>query len=234
MQASVSDALLLFSAPARFDGVGWGITGGVVAGTGLLMFADDPMRTAFGKGHDSTKDNIASVGNTLGTVFPGSILAVGTYLGGLIFDSPRVRLAGRHLAQALAYSALTTVTLKVVLGRHRPFLGDGPHVFEGPSLHDEYNSLPSGHTTVAFAIGSTLAAEIDHPIATVVLYSAASLTALSRIYSDRHWLSDTFLGAAIGTACGYGVVHLHDPSSDGTSSLLILPTLNGISVAWQF
>jgi hypothetical protein len=47
-------------------------------------------------------------------------------------------------------------------------------------------------------------------------------------------LSDTFLGAAIGTVCGYGVVHLHDGAFGGTSSLLIVPSPNGIGVAWQF
>lgn len=234
VKALWNDGVAIFTAPARFSSRDWIITGGVVAGTTVLMFADDPVRKSFSLGHDSTKDDFASVGDYYGTGAPGGILAIGLYTGGIIFDAPGVRLAGRHIIQSLIYAGAITTTLKILAGRHRPYLNDGPHAFDGPSLTDMHHSFPSGHSTVAFAIGSSLSADIDHPVATVLLYSLATLTAASRIYDDRHWLSDTFLGAAIGTACGYATAHMHDPASGKGSSFNITPTPDGINVSWVF
>ncbi len=232
--ASVGDMFLLFSSPARFDPLDWAIAGGALAGVSAISPADEWVRERFLTGHTETTDHLATAGNSLGTTLPISVAAVGIYTGGLVFDAPDVRLAGRRLAQSLVYSALVTTTLKVVIGRQRPFIGEGAYIFRGPSFKDLYNSFPSGHTTVAFAAASSLSASIDHPAATVLLYGAATLTAAGRIYSDRHWLSDTFLGAAIGTACGYGVAHLHDPEENGGSSLRIVPAPDGIGLVWTF
>jgi membrane-associated phospholipid phosphatase len=138
------------------------------------------------------------------------------------------------VVQSLAYAGALTTALKIVIGRHRPYLNDGSQAYDSFTGNDGYYSLPSGHTTVAFAISSSLAADIDNPYATVGLYGIAALTAVSRMYVDRHWLSDTFLGAAIGTACGYGVVHLHDAGWGDASSLYVLPTLDGVMVGWRF
>jgi membrane-associated phospholipid phosphatase len=225
---------LIYTAPLRFGVRGWLLTGGALAGTGVTMLADVPVRKEFLEEHNRTKDVVTDLGNLYGTGLPGAVVIVGLYGGGLIFDSPNIRLAGRHVVQSLAYAGLLTTGLKMVIGRHRPYLNDGNQAFDLFTTNDAYFSLPSGHTTVAFAISSSLAADIDNPYATIGLYGIAALTAASRIYVDRHWLSDTFLGAAIGTACGYGVVHLHDAEWGNESSLYVLPTLDGIMVVGRF
>jgi len=195
--------------------------------------ADDEARKQLTQSQDTLSNRLSEVGNYYGTLIPGLALSSGLYVGGLMFDEPSVRRTGRHVFQAMLYAGTITTVAKMLIGRHRPFLNEGPYVFDGPSSKDEFFSLPSGHATVAFSISSALAAEIDHPAATVALYSLATLTAVSRIYSDRHWLSDTFLGAAIGTACGYGVVHLWDQPNAGPSSWMLLPTSNGVMVCWR-
>lgn len=229
-----TDALLFFSGPARFDTRDWLTLGGVVVGTGLSMTADDPMRDAFADLHSVGMDRATEFGNTYGVGLPTLGIGGGLYIVGLAADASGLRRAGRHVLQSALYAAAITGTLKVLIGRHRPFLGDGPTRFEGPSMKDDFNSLPSGHTTLAFALSSTLAAEIDNPFATVGLYGLATFTAASRIYHDRHWLSDTFLGAAIGIVCGYGVVHLHDVVDPHHGGLLIVPTMNGIGAQYRF
>jgi hypothetical protein len=234
MKAVVTDGALLYTAPLRFGVRDWLLTGGAIAGTGLTMLADEPTRREFLEEHNAVKDVATDIGNLYGTGLPGAVVIAGLYSGGLIFDSPKIRLAGLHVAQSLAYAGLLTTGLKIVIGRHRPYLGDGPHVFTPFTGNDAFYSLPSGHTTVAFAISSSLAADIDNPWASVGLYGIAALTAASRIYVDRHWLSDTFLGAMIGTACGYGVVHLHDAPGDGHASLMVIPSVNGITAVWRF
>lgn len=234
VRESGTDALLFFSGPARFGTRDWLMAGGVVVGTGLAMTADDPMRDAFADLHSVGMDRATEIGNTYGVGLPTLAIGGSLYITGLAADASGLRRAGRHVLQSALYAAVITGTLKVLIGRHRPFLGDGPTRFEGPNTKDDFNSLPSGHTTLAFALSSTLAAEIDNPFATVGLYGLATFTAASRIYHDRHWLSDTFLGAAIGIVCGYGVVHLHDVMDPHHGGLLIVPTMNGIGALYRF
>ncbi|HVZ40433.1 MAG TPA: phosphatase PAP2 family protein [Candidatus Kapabacteria bacterium] len=233
VKESAEDAVLLFSRPARFDRTDWLLAGGSVAATGLGMTADGWMRDRFRGFHSTAMDRATDAGNYYGTPLPAAIVAGGLYLTGLVFDNSGVRRAGRHVVQSALYAGIITVTLKTILGRHRPMLNQGPFVYSGPTVNDDFNSLPSGHTTLAFALSSALAADIDNAWASVGLYGVATLTAASRIYADRHWFSDTILGAVIGTACGYGVVHLHDPESKRTG-LLLYPTINGIGATYRF
>src|SRR5438552_649136 len=127
------------------------------------MLADEPTRDEFQEEHNSFKDQATELGNFYGTGIPGGVVIIGLYTGGLIFDAPGVRLAGRHVAQSLLYAGLTTTVLKIVIGRHRPDAGDGPQAYSPFKGSDEFHSLPSGHATVAFAISSSLAADIDNP-----------------------------------------------------------------------
>jgi membrane-associated phospholipid phosphatase len=148
---------------------------------------------------------------------------------------------GRHIVQVFAYAGLTTTALKVLAGRARPYVNDGPYKFHGPTTNNDRYSLPSGHTTVATAICSSLAADLDNTWTSIGLYTIAGSTVFARMYADQHWFSDTFLAAVIGTATGYWVVHLHDhdqdatPSTDGRSgSLEFIPSLNNFSVVYTF
>jgi membrane-associated phospholipid phosphatase len=65
--------------------------------------------------------------------------------------------------------------------------------------------FPSGHSTVAFALATSLSHELHNPIAAVALYAAATGTAWSRIYNACHWGSDVVVGAALGIASAEGV-----------------------------
>jgi membrane-associated phospholipid phosphatase len=162
-----------------------------------------------------------------------------TYLGGLVFENNDLRTTGRELIETLALAGATTTVLKYVFGRSRPYSGRGTTSYQPFAFSDDYHSLPSGHTTVAFCISSVLAARIDHPVATVLLYGAATCTAFARMYHDQHWLSDTFLGAAIATTTGLWVTKRDEERNFGNkkktnSGLLIAPTIGGISMTYKF
>jgi membrane-associated phospholipid phosphatase len=234
MRTFVNDGVTLFGRPGSFDARDWATAGGVIVADAGLMSLDEKVRAQTPRWHSSGADKVAQIFNDLGTPYPHIAIAVPLYATGLLADAPALRLAGLHVAQSLVYAAVINVTAKCLFGRERPALGHGAFTFHGPSTRDNYNSLPSGHTTAAFALCSTLAAEIDNPWATAGLYSAAALTGVARMYFDRHWLSDTFLGAAIGTACGYGVVHLHDQVEMGHASLRIAPSLGGLTAVLIF
>ncbi|MDD2576409.1 MAG: phosphatase PAP2 family protein, partial [Bacteroidales bacterium] len=76
---------------------------------------------------------------------------------------------------------------KTFIGRERP---DG----------SEYVSFPSGHTATAFACAHLLHKEYGElsPWISVVGYSMATVTGVTRILNNRHWLSDVLFGAGIG------------------------------------
>lgn len=233
MVAFGTDAVMLFGAPSRFDALDWGVAGGAVAVGFGAMALDDEAREIALRNQGSDGDRIADVANSFGTWTPPIVISGSLYLAGLAFDEPSVRLAGRHVAQAVLYAGLVTTTAKVIIGRQRPLYNEGPFVFDAFTADDRYHALASGHTTLAFTMASSLSADIDHPAATVALYGLASLTGLARLYVDRHWASDALLGAAVGIACGYGVANLHD-ESDGEASLLLVPGVERLSLVWVF
>jgi membrane-associated phospholipid phosphatase len=96
-----------------------------------------------------------------------------------------------------------------------------PYTFYGPSpagLEDEYReSMPSGHTTIAFMgatflMASLLAEGVDRRIAWPVIgggYALACATGALRIASGSHFLSDVAAGAALGGLVGWAVPALH-------------------------
>lgn len=221
------------SAPAHFSSTGWLVTGGVTATTIALFSVDGDVRNFAARNHSKLGDDLASVGHDYGNALYAGAFAGGLYCGGLVFRDRSVRETGLMLVEALGFAGITTTVLKSVIGRSRPYTGDGPHSFHGFQFKTETTSLPSGHSTVAFAISSTLAARIDNPYASVGLYSLAFLTAASRVYDDEHWFSDTFLGAAIGTACGIATVRLHE-RDDATVSIGIVPIPNGVRAEMRF
>lgn len=226
------DALSLFARPASFDALDWSLAGGTIATTALLTTLDDDARDFARRNQSSSGSDVAGVGNSLGLVLPSLALSGALYVTGLAADAPLVRRAGRHAGQSLLYAGLITGAMKFVIGRARPLLDNSQYEFRALARDDRNQALPSGHATVAFAMASSLSADIDHPAATVTLYGLATLTAVSRVYSDRHWASDVFLGAAIGTACGYAVANM-DNAGDDASSMIIVPLPDRLTIVWR-
>lgn len=147
-------------------------------------------------------------------------------MGGLVYGAGRLsgnrgmaRL-GLHTAEAVFIGDLVTGGIKVAAGRKRPYLSpDNPYDFRFMrGLHgDSVRSFPSGHTTSAFAAAAAAAAEAGYAwksgkaFVAPVLYSAAGIVGLSRMYNNAHWASDVAVGAAIGSFVGWKVSrYAHD------------------------
>ena len=102
----------------------------------------------------------------------------------------------------LAANAVGTVS-KFVIGRSRPYTGEGKHTFHPFNLKTQRTAMPSGHTVSAFSAASVYASSYGGTSAVgITAYSLAGLVALQRVYGDKHWASDVFFGAALGTAVG--------------------------------
>jgi len=148
------DAGKFFAAPLSFNQHDWIVAGSVVAGTALLFSADERIRSVAQRNHSSTADDVFEVGREYGRAVYGLSLAGGCYLGGLALRNGELRKTGVMIVESIAFAGITTVALKVVAGRNRPYTEHGVLDFDGISFRDEANSLPSGHSAVAFAVSS--------------------------------------------------------------------------------
>ena len=196
----------IFSAPAHFDGSDW-ITIGAVAGAAAAsaIWADEPVREYMLDNRSFFGDGLVSVGDYYGKLSTGYYLGSALYIAGIVSDDDWVRYTGRAVLEAHTFSLLITGVLKAVAGRSRPYRFEGNNRFDWFETENSKWSFPSGHATASFAISSALSRRIDRPWATAGLYALSGITVLERIYDDKHWLSDTIVGAAIGTAVGLAV-----------------------------
>lgn len=106
-------------------------------------------------------------------------------------------------------------TIKSFVSRHRPYTYHQPPV--AGDEDDYYNSMPSGHTTLAFLgasfLATTLFQEDVDPVLRWTLslagFAGATAVGVLRISSGNHFITDVLAGAAIGTACGFVVPTIH-------------------------
>lgn len=235
IELSFNDNLNYFIRPTNFKASDWMIFSGVVASTGLLMTIDEEVKTVVRKNQTSFQNDFTKIGKYYGESFTLLGLPFIIYGSGLIFDNNEFRTTGRILIESLAAAGITTTALKFIIGRSRPRKNMGEFDFNYFELKNINVSLPSGHTTVAFTISTVLSERIDNIYASIALYGLASLTAYQRIYSNNHWLSDTFLGAAIGITAGKFFSNLEEEKNvkgNNGISYKIMPNINSSNIGF--
>ena len=170
--------------------------GGAVIVAGLL---DPDVRNLFQTERTVTTNDAATVGNSFGHALTVGPALAATWLLGTIAGKPKVANAALWAAGAGAAAGVATAGLKFAFGRSRP-PKNLTYDFHPFSTKD--HSFPSGHTSFAFAIASSLAHATPDHWSDVLFYAGATLTGLSRINDDKHWLSDVVAGAALGVLVG--------------------------------
>jgi len=113
----------------------------------------------------------------------------------LVLGAVAIRLG--FLFVAIGAPGLFTSIVKVIIGRARPYISSGnPFVFDPFALHAQNMSLPSGHSTSAFAAAIAIGAVWPRIGAAVWVY--ALLIGVSRVIVTAHFPSDVLASAAIG------------------------------------
>ncbi|HSP88372.1 MAG TPA: phosphatase PAP2 family protein [Ignavibacteriaceae bacterium] len=214
-------SLNLIQSPLHFDEQDLILTGIIVGATAFSLGLDNPVRDNIGKLQSNTLDKVTRYGENFGNGKYVAGVSGLIYLGGHLFQDKELRETGLMLAEAIFLNGVVTEGLKIIAGRSRPFINEGNYKidFFEMELEDEENSLPSGHTSTAFAVATVLSQRIDNIYASIGLYSLAGLTAFQRMYKDKHWISDTILGAALGTVIGLKVVKLNTDNDNANSSI---------------
>ena len=208
---------------------------GAVESALILTHTDNDSRNMVQRNQNSTSASTLQYANDYGHTTAAAIIGASTYISGWAFGSEDVRVTGRQIFESLILAGIITTTMKVAVGRARPYTNHGDQAFCNFAFKEDYYSFPSGHATVAFAVSSVLASRINNTFASIGLYGLAGATSYARMYFDKHYLSDVLLGGAIGTLSGIAITHCsNNTSANSTSSLSIIPTPNGIELCYQW
>jgi membrane-associated phospholipid phosphatase len=155
---------------------------------------------------------------------PIMLAALATYGVGRVAGMHTTADVGLHTLEAVVLTTGVSQVVRGVVGRTRPRASlEDPfrsEPFTGFTRF-ETRSFPSLHTAASFAAATALVGEIHQrrpaavKIAAPLLYAAATIPPLTRIYLDQHWASDLVAGAFVGTLLGSRVVryaHSHRPT----------------------
>lgn len=118
---------------------------------------------------------------------------------------------GIYSLEGFLISGIIVTTTKFIIGRARPYMSKGTFYFKPFEFSTGYKSFYSGHTTVAFTFASTIAHFTKELYLSIILYTGAALTGIARIYYNKHWSSDVFVGAITGILIGKYIIESNEP-----------------------
>lgn len=138
---------------------------------------------------------ISDLSDPVALAFPISYLAAG-----LITKDSSLKNQGLSLVSSFVFNAGITYAMKKIVNRPRPAETDPSFTILKPASS---RSFPSGHTSAAFSLATTLS--IQHPKWYIIIpsYTFASLVGYSRIYLGAHYPSDVIAGALVGTGAAW-------------------------------
>jgi len=148
----------------------------------------------------------------LNNIFTGNATVLGTiatpvslYAIGLIRRDSKMQRTGLLAGEAVADAEILTTVLKDATSRVRPAgIPAGGNFsdtwFEGRgSLLRGNGSFPSGHTIAAFSVATVIARRYgNHRWVPYAAYGMAAVVGFSRLSLSAHFLSDVFMGGALG------------------------------------
>ncbi len=199
--------------PGTWDGSDFLKIGITAAGTFLVMQADQPVREAVLRSHRYSQSLPVEAGRVYGELYSPVFFFGGFAIHSLLTGDQGTRKIAYEIGQASLYAGATTYLMKMAIGRARPYVNAGSksfHPFSNLFFKQDYQSLPGGHSTVAFVLSTVLSRNVTPGWLKAAVYLPAVMTFVSRVYQDQHWTSDDFLGATIGYFIATWVVDQHE------------------------
>lgn len=214
VKKSVQNGIRTASYPAKASTKGYVYALSGLAVVGITMTADESLQQWITSGRNSGLDQTARfLAEPFGNPYYAGGATLMSYIIACHSGHERWAQVSSDAFQSVMISSGITLFLKAAFHRHRPREQTelDPYVFDGPSLSGDNLSFPSGHTTIAFALATSLSLSFDRWYYSVPLYGLATLTAWERIYNFEHWPSDVMLGAAIGSTVGWLIHQYGNP-----------------------
>ena len=200
----IHDQARIWSFPARLgQGHRW-LPAAVVLGTTAALVALDPVEAAYFRR--------ARTFHGFNNIFTANATAIGTlaapvslYAIGLIRRDSKMHRTALLAGEAVGDSEVLTTVFKDTTRRIRPAGvppgGDYSDTWfqSGGSLIRGSGSFPSGHTIAAFSVATVFARRYgNHRWVPYAAYGMAALVGFSRLSLSSHFLSDVFMGGALG------------------------------------
>jgi membrane-associated phospholipid phosphatase len=210
---------------------------GITGGTILLMTQDQYIKKQVGRTTIKTLNaDFWDIPTTYGIIGYANIFSFGMYAAGLFSGEDNLRTTGRLLVESITVSGISVMLFRYIAGRVRPYYNEGPWAYRWFETSNEIQSFPSGHTTVAFAISTILAEQIDTWWSRVFFYGFSSLTAFARVYNNQHWFSDVVAGGLLGFGSGMFIMNREHKREAGLfgSGISVLPGSNGLNFIYTF
>ncbi len=203
----IADQKQIWSFPARLiQGQSWVPTAAVLGTTvGLVLL--DPSEAGYFRRTPTF--------HGFNNIFASNVTAIGTgavpaslYAIGLIRRDSKMQHTALLAGEAMADAAILTTVLKDATKRIKPagFPASG-NLYDSwfdksgsPSSYIKGNgSFPSGHTIEAFSVATIIARRYrNHRWVPYAAYGLASVVGFSRLSLSVHFLSDVFMGSALG------------------------------------
>lgn len=223
-----NDFETIIKQPSNWDTNDWLTITGIVGLTYGTMHIDEFLRDQVLKNNGYHNSVPIEFGRIWGE--PWATLALGGsfYIHGAASNNSANKKLGFEIGESALYTSLITILLKYGLGRERPRENSDPFSFHPFSFRDDdFLSLSSGHTALAFSLSTVLAEHTTNNYLKVAIFIPAFMTAFSRVYQNHHWASDVLMGGIIGYSVAEFVTRLHKSSSDdGKNPIVPQPTIN--------
>ena len=200
----ISDQKRIWLFPVTLaHGQNWIPTTAVLGTTAALVALDPTEATYFRRTSTFHGLNNILTGNATSI---GIIAApVALYGFGLIRKDTKMEHTGLLVGEAVANAEILTTVLKDVTKRIRPagFPTQGNLYDSWFDSHGSFfrgnGSFPSGHTIAAFSVATVIARRYgNHRWVPYAAYGMAALVGFSRLSLSAHFLSDVFMGGALG------------------------------------
>lgn len=223
----------VYLSPLLWEAEDW-LKAGIFTGSAILLYVYDRQMQDFVQYHKSNVlGSLADVTNYLGNgyvVLPAEALL---YCYGALAKDEKTRRISLEMLESFAIVGVAVNSIKFLTHRHRPSASDSPYIWDGPSFSTHNIAFPSGHSSVAFSWATVLAEEFkDKPVIGIVSYALATCTSFARVYNNKHWVSDVFVGAVLSHFITKKIVALHAESDRRIVS--VSPTLKGITLTFRF
>ena len=226
----------VFTSPARWKAKDFLIFSSVLGAGALSYVADEDIRGWVLERKSPAADDYVDILTYLGdgTVLLGLIATL--YASGEIADERSLRKTAILSLESFLASSAVVWALKAAVGRARPHTGESARDFHPMTFSSRYFSFPSGHSSAAFAVATTIALQSESVVIDILSYSMAVAVAGSRVYKDVHWFSDVLIGSAIGyfTARRIHSLHNREKTENLNLGFFFLPDRAGATISFSF
>ena len=216
----INDVISIATSPARWDSTDFIKFPLILLGTYTLMVSDELTHKWISDDGRAKPTPLMDFGTYFGESVVSQLAALGFGLYGVAFNDDEFLQIGLEIYESYFIANNINSIMKRTFGRTRPYENKGPYEFNPfSSGNNPAHSFPSGHSTLAFSLSSVIASHTKNTLLKILIYTPAVITAISRVYNNKHWLSDVFMGSAVGYLVGSYLVSRHSNQPNNNYSI---------------